>query len=202
MPKRASTPASSPEAMAMGKWFITRSNQPVAPLMVINTAQSMNEPTASGMENPPLMPAVARTAAPGVLQATMTGLRSSSEGTAVHSPMPSPRAHIQELICAGLAPNARAAWNTMATELVNPTSTATNPAVKAAGDRSLKNCMTPILSACRGDGCRDGSDLDFGAQFHHGVTGQFQEVGGTAGIQVHLCKQLFTPLRHAATQRR
>jgi hypothetical protein len=32
--------------------------------------------------------------------------------------MPSPSAHIHEVICAGLAPNACAAWNTMATELV------------------------------------------------------------------------------------
>ena len=47
--------------------------------------------------------------------------------------------HIHELICAGVAPSAVAAWNTIATELVKPTSTATKPAVNAAALRSLKN---------------------------------------------------------------
>jgi hypothetical protein len=48
-PKRASTPASSAEAMAMGILFITRSNQPVAPASTISTAQTMKAPTASFM---------------------------------------------------------------------------------------------------------------------------------------------------------
>ena len=50
MPKRASTPASSALAMAMGMRFITRANQPVAPASVISTAQTMKAPTASCME--------------------------------------------------------------------------------------------------------------------------------------------------------
>ncbi len=60
--------------------------------------------------------------------------------------MPRPSAHIQEVICAGVAWKACAAWNTMATELVKPTSTATKPAVKADRLRSLKNCMGAILA--------------------------------------------------------
>ena len=40
-----------------------------------------------------------------------------------------PKAKTQELISAGVAPAAVAAWNTMATELVNPTKTPTKPAV-------------------------------------------------------------------------
>jgi len=55
--------------------------------------------------------------------------------------MPRPSAHIQEVTCPGVAWKACAAWNTMATELVKPTSTATKPAVKADRLRSLKNCM-------------------------------------------------------------
>ena len=65
--------------------------------------------TASAMPNPPAAPALANTAAPGVLQATMTGFFRIRDGTAVHRPMPSPSAHIHELICAGVAPNASAA---------------------------------------------------------------------------------------------
>ncbi len=141
MPKRASTPASSADASSMGIRFITRSNQPVTPARVMSKAHTMNAPTASPMLKPPARPAVASTAAPGVDQATMTGWRRMSEGISEHSPMPRHSAHIQEVICSGVAPNACAAWNTMATELVNPTSTATKPAVKADRLRSLKNCM-------------------------------------------------------------
>ena len=84
---------------------------------------------------------VSVTAAPGVDHATITGLRKISDGTSEHSPMPKPNAHIQDVICAGVAPNACAAWNTMATELVNPTKTATKPATNVDRLRSLKNCM-------------------------------------------------------------
>ena len=76
---------------------------------------------------------VASTAAPGVDQATMTGLRSHSDGSKEHRPMPRPSAHIHEVICAGVAWKACAAWKTRATELVKPTNTATKPAVTAEG---------------------------------------------------------------------
>ena len=104
----------------------------------------MKAPIASAMLNPPASPAVASTAAPGVDHATMTGLRSHSDGTSEHRPMPKPSAHIHEVTCAGVAWKACAAWNTMATELVNPTNTATKPAVKADRLRSLKNRMGSI----------------------------------------------------------
>ena len=84
------------------------------PASAMNAAHTMNAPTASAMPNPaPLAlaatPAAASTAAPGVDQATMTGCLSHPEGNAEHRPMPNPNAHIQEVICAGLAPNACAA---------------------------------------------------------------------------------------------
>jgi hypothetical protein len=94
------------------------------------------------------MPATASTAAPGVLQAIITGLRHHSEGSAEASPMPMPSAHIHEAAISGVAPKACAAWNTMATELVKPTSTATKPAVKAERLRSLKNRIRRL--------CREG----------------------------------------------
>jgi hypothetical protein len=87
----------------MGMRLMARSNQRVAPATVISAAQTMKAPTASAMLNPPASPAVASTAAPGVDQATMTGLRSHSDGSKVHRPMPSPSAHIHEVICAGVA---------------------------------------------------------------------------------------------------
>jgi len=130
----------------MGMRFITRSNQPVTPARVMSNALIMKAPMASPMLKPPANPAVASTAAPGVDQATMTGWRKISEGTSEHRPMPRPSAHIQDVICAGVAPNARAAWKTMATELVKPTSTATKPATAVERLRSLKNCMGAILA--------------------------------------------------------
>ena len=69
----------------------------------------MNAPTASAMLNPPAAPAVASTAAPGVDHATMIGFLSHSDGSAVHSPMPTPSANIHDAICIGVALNASAA---------------------------------------------------------------------------------------------
>ena len=85
------------------------SNQPLRPNSAIRAALTMKAPTASAIEKPPVTPAAAKTAAPGVDQATMTGLRKMSDGTAQHKPIPQPSAHIQELICAGVAPKACAA---------------------------------------------------------------------------------------------
>ncbi len=90
-------------------WSISRSNQPVTPNSVISTAQAMNAPTACGMVKAPPAAAVANTAAPGVLQAIITGMRSHSEGSSDAKPMPSPSAHIHEAVCAGVAPKAVAA---------------------------------------------------------------------------------------------
>ena len=63
----------------------------------------MKAPTASCMEKPPNAPALASTAAPGVLQATITGFFSHSEGTIEHRPIPIPSAHIHEAIISGVA---------------------------------------------------------------------------------------------------
>ena len=51
--------------------------------------------------------------------------------------MPSPSAQIHEPACAGVAPAACAALKTITTELVSPTSTATNPAATEETEKSL-----------------------------------------------------------------
>ena len=97
-PKRASTPASSAEAIAIGMRFITRSNQPVAPTSVISAAQTMKAPTASAMAKRHAAPP-ASTAAPGVDQATITGLRQHSDSTGrqahAEAERPHPRADLR-----------------------------------------------------------------------------------------------------------
>jgi hypothetical protein len=108
---------------------ITRANQPVAPASVISSAQTMKAPTASAIGTP--APAVTSNAAPGVLQAVSTGMRYFRLRPRLVRPMPRPSAQIHEAVCAGVAPRAAAAWKTMTTELVKPTSTATKPATRA-----------------------------------------------------------------------
>ena len=85
------------------------SNQPVTPIKTIKAALIMNAPTASPIVNPPAKPALASTAAPGVLQATITGWRSHSDGKAVVNPMPIPIAHSHEANISGVAPKDSAA---------------------------------------------------------------------------------------------
>ena len=80
-----------------------------------------------------------------MLQAIITGFFHHSEGSIDARPMPMPSAHIHDAIIAGVAPKACAAWNTIATELVKPTSAATKPAVAAERLRSLKNEPIPAI---------------------------------------------------------
>ena len=86
----------------------------------------------------PLVPAMS--AAPGVDQAVKTGWRYHQDRPIVLSPMPRPRAQIQDVAWAGVAPRACAAANTITTELVKPTSTATKPATSAAKEKSRTTC--------------------------------------------------------------
>ena len=95
--------------MGMGTLSINFSNHPVTPNSVTNAALTKNAPVASAMPKPPATAAVAKTAAPGVDHATITGFFNHSDGTSEHKPMPQPKAHIHELICAGVAPKAMAA---------------------------------------------------------------------------------------------
>ena len=61
--------------------------------------------------------------------------------------MPRPSAQIQDVACAGVAPKAAAAWKTMTTELVKPTSTATKPATSDDGEKSFNAPMRPRIRA-------------------------------------------------------
>ncbi len=57
------------------------------------------------------------------------------------SPIPMPRASIQDPSWAALAPTAPAAWKTIAAALAKPTSTVTKPATTADSDRSRTKAM-------------------------------------------------------------
>ena len=116
IPKRSSTPASMPAASDFGTCFISVSTQPVTPHTVISAEATRNAPTASLIGRP--TSAVASSAAPGVDQAVSTGLRKYRDSPMHVLPMPKPSASNHELMCAGPAPAAEAAWNTMAAELV------------------------------------------------------------------------------------
>jgi hypothetical protein len=72
-PKRRSTPASMPEAMATGMRPIARSNQPENPQSVMRPPDTRKAPVASSMDRPAAL--VTSRAAPGVDQAVTTGTR-------------------------------------------------------------------------------------------------------------------------------
>lgn len=101
---------------------------------MIGTPETMKGPVATGSDTPCV---VANSAAPGVDQAMNTGWRYQSDSPMLVSPVPMPSGHIHDEISAGVAPSACAAWNTTATELVNPTSTAMKPATTAENERSF-----------------------------------------------------------------
>ncbi len=99
---------------------------------------------------------------------------------------------------------------------MNPTSTATNPAAAAEKLISLRKERmrgrilspgTDVRAAPRGwpraaRGCPVLSDLDLGAQLHHGIAGQVEEACGAARVVVHLCEEFLPPGCHAAADRR
>ncbi len=72
-PKRSSTPASMPEAIAAGMRSRMRSNHPENPASAISAAHTRNAPIACGIDTPAAL--VISIAAPGVDQAVTTGMR-------------------------------------------------------------------------------------------------------------------------------
>src|SRR5690606_10415950 len=131
---RSSTPASMPEASDSGTRPSSRSNIPEKPASVISTADSRKPAIASAIGTPAAL--VTSIAAPGVDHAVTTGIFQRSDRTMQVAPMPRPSAHIHEAVWPGAAPIACAAWNTIAAELANPTSTVTKPAAIADTDWS------------------------------------------------------------------
>ncbi len=106
--------------------------------------------------------------------------------------MPSPRAQIHEVVCAGVACSACAAANTMATELVMPTSTATKPAVKEASEVSRNNegrgttlTMAPT-SIALSQGCAQISTLEPSSTTR--FVGRFRKSAAEAALRCMLAK--------------
>ena len=83
--------------------FITRSKTPVRPASTISALQKTKAPVASAKPTPLV---AASNAAPGVDQAVSTGCRYHSERATELSPMPRPKAQIQDVVCAASAPRA------------------------------------------------------------------------------------------------
>src|SRR5690606_24235519 len=147
-----------PAAGGSGTRPSSRSNTPENPATATSTPLSRKPATASSIGTPAAL--VTSTAAPGVDQAVTTGIFQRSDRPMQVAPMPRPSAHIHEAVCAGVAPIACAAWNTIATELAKPTSTVTRPAATADTDWSRQACrrggiLIAALSPVGGpaDGC-------------------------------------------------
>ncbi len=92
-----------------------------------STPTSTNAPTAAG-HPPTTAPVLTSSAAPGVDQARVSGMRWRHESTTIPIPCARHRAASPEPACAGVAPTARSPATTTANELENPTSAVTTPA--------------------------------------------------------------------------
>ena len=77
-----------------------------------------------------------RSAAPGVDQATMTGIRVNRLSAILHTPLPMQSAHTQEAVCASLSPTARVASSTMRNGPAKLISADRKPAITAESDMS------------------------------------------------------------------
>ncbi|GAA2847125.1 hypothetical protein GCM10020220_040820 [Nonomuraea rubra] len=110
------TPASMAAAIGRGMAAIARAGQGDRPASTSNPAQTMNAPTAAG--NPPgTGPVAISSAAPGVDQAMLIGMRYRSPRKIAAAPTPQHRASSPDAACPGVAPTARSPASTTVNEL-------------------------------------------------------------------------------------
>src|SRR6478735_7501460 len=126
----SSTPASMALASGLGIASTSRSSGRTRPHSASNSPQTTKAPTAEA--NPPEgTVAAASSAAPGVDQAMVTGIRRRHEKSTQPSPIVTQSTSRPEAACSGSAPTARSPVSTTANELVKPTSPQTTPASTA-----------------------------------------------------------------------
>ena len=111
----SSTPPSIAAAMPRGIIPISRPKGPISPVRKISAPASRNAPTAPAMECPV---EAAISAAPGVDQASTTGMRWVYDKNADPTALAMQTAKTQDAVCAGVAPTAAAAASTRA--MVDP----------------------------------------------------------------------------------
>jgi hypothetical protein len=121
-------PASIAWAMGAGIAAMRRPSRGHRPVAMMSAATMRNPPTAAG-QPPRTMPVLASSAAPGVDQAAMIGIRCRSDSQMVMTPATRLRASRPEAAWAGEAPTPRSPATMTANELVTPTRAARIPAV-------------------------------------------------------------------------
>lgn len=122
-----STPASIACATGVGMRAISRPIPGQTAVTVMSRPVTRNAPTAAGQ--PPTRPPVpTSSAAPGVDQAKVIGIRVRAETSTVARPMVTNSASSPDPAWVGVAPTARSPDSTTANELVEPTRAVTSPA--------------------------------------------------------------------------
>ena len=121
-------PASIAFAIGLGIFAISRPRAGHSPTSTMSSAVTTNAATAS--ENCPVIPAVATSnAAPGVLQANLTGTRNTMLTTIDSRPWMRQITSSPDAACDWVAPTATRPASTIANELEKPVMAATIPAI-------------------------------------------------------------------------
>ena len=123
----STTPASMAWAIGVGMAEMSRPSRGHRPVITISPPATPNAPTAAG-QPPRTTPVLASTAAPGVDQARVSGIRCRRTSQRMPTPWVAQTASRPEAACAGVAPTPRRPASTTANELVNPTSAVKMPA--------------------------------------------------------------------------
>jgi hypothetical protein len=125
-----------PWAIGTGIAAMSRPSRGHTPVRTMSAATTRKAPTAAG-QPPRTTPVLASSAAPGVDQATVRGMRWRRESQIIAAPCTTHSASSPEAACAGEAPTPRSPATTTADELVKPTSALRTPAVTGWPIRSI-----------------------------------------------------------------
>jgi len=124
------------EATVLGIFSASRPRAGIRPSTIASTAATTKTPTAAGHESWAVVPA--SKAAPGVDQASTTGIRRPIDIAAPARPIDRQRAVTAEPVCSGLAPKTFMAWTTRATVPPKPIRAAIRAADQAVTGGILK----------------------------------------------------------------
>ena len=141
-----STPANSALASGAGIAVMSRSKRRETPASTVSPPETTKAPSAAGYP-PCTCPAPISTAAPGVDQAMLSGIRDRQDSTMPSTPMPMLSVASPDADSARSAPIACSPASTTENEPTKPTSAATSPAtIGCASLRLIPRSRSPTLT--------------------------------------------------------
>ncbi len=140
----STTPASIACAIGVGMAVISAPSLGHSPVTRMSPPTTRNAPTAAG-QPPRTAPVLASSAAPGVDQASVSGIRCRRTSQRTPSPWVAQSASSPEAASDGVAPTARSPVSTTADELVNPTRAVRIPASTGWLMRSIYRTLVNVV---------------------------------------------------------